>query len=530
MRKKIIVAAMVAVMLTQAAVLSTTSAFAKVNPPVIQNSGIEDEQTTIAKLSSLTISYGDSAVVTASADDDEDGSTYAVYYKRSEDSGWLTVQTFDTNDLIYVKPKRIGSYDICVKAKNASGKLIRREVLNLTVVKDFAVDAELSDEQISLGGNVTVSAQAEGGVGLRQYAFFYKAVGDEKWTLKQSYSDNNEVQITPKRQGDYQICVKSKDEAGNIVKKYLDLAVADDLTVSTDYESDQIVLGESIMLTANASGGSGEYMYTACYRKQGDSAWTTIRGYGEGGLFEFKPSKGVTYDACVKVKDSYGRVKKDYTTFTVIDDMTVAYELSSDSVQAGENIVITASSQGGSGEHTYAFYYVKKSVYEADSEIAWECASHFEDGINTVTISPEVGEYYVCVKAKDKNGVVRKTEYGSFTVTSSVNISVSANFPYTRQAYHDTPALVRVSAQDGSGGYQYKAEYRIQGSEGEWVLARDFSTDAEIRLMDIKGADVYSMKTFDLRITAKDDQGNIGVCETYFLATALDEYESIPVK
>ena len=57
------------------------------------------------------------------------------------------------------------------------------------------------------------------------YAFYYKKSSDKKWTTIQNFDRASVAWITPKRSGDYRICVKFKDADGVISKQYIDIKV-----------------------------------------------------------------------------------------------------------------------------------------------------------------------------------------------------------------------------------------------------------------------------------------------------------------
>ncbi len=517
MKRKLMIAILTGVLLVQAAALPIMSVNAAEDEFVI-----EETVEVNSKLSSETIPLGGSVTVKASEADDSEGYTYAVYYKKQSETGWKTAQAFSENSEVAVKPAKATTYDVCVKAKNEAGKLVRREVFSFNVIDDFELSAEITSEQISLGNKVVVTSASSGGVGEHKYAFFYRRSDDTKWTCVQSYDSNFIKEITPKRAGDFELCVKAKDESGRISKTYKQFTVSDDLNVTTEYTSDNIKLGQTAEINVVAEGGSGGYAYAFYYKKASDNGWKMVSHFTDSNEFSFKPAKAGSYDVCVKVKDSSGRVRKEYTTLSVTDDLTVDYELSSDAILSGSDLAVTVSSEGGVGTHTYAVYYVLKSEYEANPQLDWNCVQHFETA-NEVTINqPATGDYYICVKVKDENGVVRKTEYGTFKVVEPVEASVS--FKNNRKTvFSDTSVTVNLSVSGGTGEYTYDVFYKSATAE-EWT---EYSKDQTGSSFVLQGVLTRSFQTenMDLKIVIKDACGIEKEVTDTFMAAARAQYE-----
>ena len=86
----------------------------------------------LSRLSDASITKGNSVIIYANAACGTKPYTYAVYYKHSSAAYYTTKQSFDTNSTIDVTPALTGTYDIRVKAKDASGKIAVKD-LTVTV-------------------------------------------------------------------------------------------------------------------------------------------------------------------------------------------------------------------------------------------------------------------------------------------------------------------------------------------------------------------------------------------------------------
>ena len=82
----------------------------------------------------------------------------------------------------------------------------------------------LSADTIKKGDSLAVVA-ANPDLTDTQYAFYYKKSSDIIWTTIQRFDTTSVAWITPKRSGNYKICVKFKDTDGVILKQYIDIKV-----------------------------------------------------------------------------------------------------------------------------------------------------------------------------------------------------------------------------------------------------------------------------------------------------------------
>lgn len=176
-----------------------------------------------AALSSESITLGSAVTVNAAANGGTGTYTYGVYYKKATSEKWTTVQSYNTNTTVTIKPAAAVTYDICVKVKD-SGGTIAKKYFTLTVSNAVLTNkSTLSATTVQKGSSITVTAKAAGGTGSYTYSVYYKKATSEKWTTAQSYGTNTTITIKPAAAVKYNICVKVKDSSGKIVKKYFDI-------------------------------------------------------------------------------------------------------------------------------------------------------------------------------------------------------------------------------------------------------------------------------------------------------------------
>jgi len=329
--------------------------------------------------------------------------------------------------------------------------------------------AELSADKVSLGGSVTVTAEVKDNC---TYAMYYSLNGGQSWKTAKAYSEENTAVIKASVAGKYDVCVKTKDAQGAVTKEYLSFDSVDDLELSTSISADKVVLGDTITVSAEASGGNGGYKYYAYWKPQANTSWKNIIKDGESCDFNLSPSVAGNYDVCIKVKDQTGIVKKESLSFEVVD-YNVELQLKSSQISLGQKETITASVDDESGEYTYKFYFKK-----SDSNV-WRVVQDFDSNNRVVVLPKEVGEYDVCVKTKNKAGNVRKS-YTKF----NVNEKLVASHTLSRDMIAKGESItVTPSSTGGTGTVKYAVYYttkeKYEAGEIPWEIALAFDQEGE---------------------------------------------------
>ena len=354
-------------------------------------------------LSDKEILFGESFTVNAKATGGYGGYKYAILYKKSSSSEWTTKQDYSTNTKLDIKPAGTGTYNVCIKAKDADGEIVKT-TLNIKVNKPLANVSTISSEEIYLGNSVTVTGKATGGIGAYTYSFLYKKKSDTKWTTKQDFKANSAVDIKPASATDYDICVKIKDGRGTVEKKFFTVKVsasaplANTGTISTT----SIKLGETVTLKGSATGGKTPYTYAFLYKKTSDTKWTTKQDFKANATVDIKPAVATTYDMCIKVKDAGGTVEKKFFKVTVTKPLTNDSTISATSIKKGSTVTVKCTASGGAGGYTYAVLYKKKS------DTKWTVKQNYSAN-TSVSVKPYLAtDYEICVKTKDKDGTIAK--------------------------------------------------------------------------------------------------------------------------
>ena len=194
--------------------------------------------------------------------------------------------------------------------------LLDAEEEELSIGVDIVYEDENAYETgaIVLGTSVSFAAEGAGGSGDYTYAFYTRKEGDTKWTCRQGFKDNAAITLTPEFTGNYEICVKVKDSAGNVAKVYPDLLVLNAFDNTTTISAETIKKGKTVTINCSAAGvAEDEVIYGVYYKKTTDKKWVTKQDYDENTEVTIKPAKAADYIICVKAKNiNDGTISKKY--------------------------------------------------------------------------------------------------------------------------------------------------------------------------------------------------------------------------
>ena len=194
--------------------------------------------------------------------------------------------------------------------------LLDAEEEELSIGVDIVYEDENAYETgaIVLGTSVSFAAEGVGGSGDYTYAFYTRKEGDTKWTCRQGFKDNASITLTPEFTGNYEICVKVKDSAGNVAKVYPDLLVLNAFDNTTTISAETIKKGKTVTVSCSAAGvAEDEVIYGVYYKKTTDKKWVTKQDYDENTEVTIKPANAADYIICVKAKNvNDGTISKKY--------------------------------------------------------------------------------------------------------------------------------------------------------------------------------------------------------------------------
>ena len=360
-------------------------------------------------------------------------------------------------------------------------------------IDGYANISTVSANEITLGQTVTVNAKAVQGTGDCTYAVQYKKKYDTKWTTKQNYSTNDTITIKPEKATYYEICVKTKDSTGKILKKFFEIKVNTKLANTSTISATTIDEGTSIIVRGSATGGIGGYKYAVLYKKKADTKWTTKQNYSVNDTPIIKPAKATDYDICVKIQDEAGNIVKKFFEVKVNAKLKNTSTISAATIGQGETVTVKASATGGKGGYKYAALYKKK----ADAK--WTVKQNYSTNAD-ITIKPaKATDYDVCIKVQDEMGTIIKKFFSVTVEDRSLKNTSTISATTIKQGENFT---LKASAKDGKGNYTYAALYKKK-SDTKWTVKQNYSTKNTIKITPNDVSD------YDVCVKVKDGEGTI---------------------
>ena len=263
----------------------------------------------------------------------------------------------------------------------------------------------------------------------------------------------------------------------------------------TAFSARSVFLGQSVTISCNASGGVSPYKYAVYYRL-GSGSWYTLQNYKTNSKIKFTPSKMGVYQISIKAKDSEGTITKKYYNISVFSDKyTLANSsfLSSENIELGNIVKITAKGCGGTNFYQYAIYVRKTGVEN------WTTVSGYSSN-NIAYFKPDSqGTYEFSIKVKDSAGKSAKKTIMLNVSAASTKLKNNSVISSTK-VFSGDAVCIDAYASGGSGYYIYGC-YVKKSDENEWYVVRAFSSENHFVFS------LYESGVYQVCIRVKDSGG-----------------------
>lgn len=447
--------------------------------------------TNTSVINKTSIKLGESVTVTGSATGGKKPYEYAVYYRKGTSGSYTTLQDFDTNAKIDFKPTSSGTYSVLITAADYRNVTSSKTFTVTVTAPELVNNSTISASEIVAGEYVTVSVRGQGGEGGYSYSAAYRKSGGSLVTV-QNYSSSSIIDVTLTEEGDYEVIAYLKDGNGTVKSKTFNVTVKASLKNESEISSDTVKLGEYVLVTGKATGGTAPYEYAASYRKTGGS-WVSARQYTSASYFGVELPEAGTYDLHVYVRDNKGNIKEKLFNITVTaDPLKNTTTISATKIALGEKVTLNCSATGGSAPYQFAVYYKLSTV------TSWTTAQSYKTN-TTVSFTPKsAGKYNVSVKVKDADGtIVKKT----FTVTVTNALKNETTISSTEINNGESVTLA-CAASGGKAPYQFGVWYKLSSSN-TWTTAQSYKENATVKITP------KNVGTYDVSVKVKDADGTI---------------------
>ncbi len=238
------------------------------------------------------------------------------FYTLGPDDTKTVLHDFEYTNYFSWIPAAAGDYRVGVEVTDAEG-LSRNQVKEVRILPQPGTPLEVAVFRTgrylvyNTGDTVALAARAEGGT--KPYRYQYYAVGsDDAEHILRDYAYSNIFSWQPELPDTWQVGVRVKDAAGEIVSQVRTVEVRDPdaefrIAVFRAGYKDWYDSGEAIPLAARAEGGRVPYRYKF-YVADYDGNMTILRDYAYSNIFSWTPEHDGWYEVHVSIKDGDGKV------------------------------------------------------------------------------------------------------------------------------------------------------------------------------------------------------------------------------
>lgn len=429
----------------------------------------------------------------------KDNYSFTFEYKAANDQSFTTIGGSSGSCVTAeFAPKKAGRYIIKVTAKNSGGDTDVK-YFDILASEGIANRSTADKSKLFLGDKVTLTGAATGGTGGYLYEYMYKLSTKTSWSKIKAYSADTSAVFTPKAAGKYDLCVKAKDSAGNISTKKFTLEVSEVTLLKNNsvVSAENVKVGNSVKVTAKASGGKTPYRYSFYFKRSNNTKWN-LKGteFGTETSFKFTPTAAAVYDIRVDIKDASGQMVSK--TLKVSASNGVFENISTISTdfitEENTSVKLNGIAVGGQGSYRYAYYFKRASNSK------WNSIGTVFGTKSTATLTTTaLTDYDVMISIKDETGTVLSK---TFRITSSIPAELKNDASVNGEAFlkGDT---IRIQGAASGGVSPYKYTYQFKRSvNSTWKTIGSADTTAKnASISNIAAAE------YDIRVIVKDSAG-----------------------
>ena len=341
--------------------------------------------------------------------------------------------------------------------------------------------------QAAKGSSITIKAQAHGGSGgdgrRYEYSFSYKAPSGGSYSTLRNFSQTASVDFTLSEAGTYifRVLGRVADNSGNSQTitadtNFKSVGVSNTSTIS----SSAINVGESVTINASATGGS-QYEYYYSISNDGGSTYAVIQPSSSSAQYvpaascTYKPSSASNFllRVIAREKSTGATDQKIFNVTASNAKLLNLCDVSKTEVEiTGKNQSISLIFKADKGTAPYKY----RCSYTIDGGSKNYCVGDASNFVNVASNKPfaldKTGTYLFTFEVQDSSGSTNISEIKK-TVTVSANL-VNTTTISSNKVSNRGEVGINLSATGGTGDYEYKVVFKIEGNE---KVSRDFKAD-----------------------------------------------------
>jgi hypothetical protein len=229
--------------------------------------------------------------------------------------------------------------------------------------------------------------------------------------------------------------------------------------------------GQTLTITGTFTGGTSPYLYEWVIQSTSASS-VPSSGYTQGTspqFYSYTPSSAVhgTYYLYLYIKDSKGGIGYSYETVTVNTQLSVSLSSTASTIDAGQYVTFTNTTNGGSGTYRYSYGVVLQNGASA--------AGDFSVNRNAITFTV-AGSYYVTLTVSDSTSDKVTSQQVAVKVNSALSVGLSPSS--TSIDVGQSATFSNSTAKTGTSPYKYVWTVMFDGAQasGKYTQATNTFT------------------------------------------------------
>lgn len=239
--------------------------------------------------------------------------TYSYLLHNIDTNAWYRFSDFKSANTLSWKASGVGNREFFAEVKDKTGQVVRSKSLKVKVqeANDLKITGKSSVARVRVGENVTFTGLASGGSGNYTYSYLVHNKDNGEWYRFSGFKASNSLTWNAGSTGNRDFYVEVKDSSGKVVrssainvqtieKNALDIVGKSNLTSTTE--------GTKVVITGEASGGSGKYTYSFLLCNKDTGAWYRFSGFQASSSLVWTAGSAGNREFYVEVKDETGKV------------------------------------------------------------------------------------------------------------------------------------------------------------------------------------------------------------------------------